>query len=111
MITRRNVTVPIYGYKLTIVIFDNWLDLEGIIPDKELSNPAKGLVLNDYGRGLVAIEYGQESTITHEAFHLVECIWNYIGYDSIEGNNEVGAYLITFLYEEIKKVYDKHIPK
>ena len=33
MITKRSIRVPIYKYGLTIIIFDNWYDLEGHIPD------------------------------------------------------------------------------
>ena len=108
MITKRNIRVPIYKYGLTIIIFDNWYDLEGHIPDDILEERALGVVLNNGGSGLVAIQNGAESTIAHESLHLVESIWKFIGYDSMEGNNEVGAYLLTYLYEEIKKVYDKH---
>lgn len=108
MITKKNIKVPIYKYALTIIIFDNWYDLEGYIPDYVFETKSLGVVLNDGGSGLVAIQNGAESTIAHESLHLVESIWKFIGYDSIEGNNEVGAYLLTYLYEEIKKVYDRH---
>lgn len=108
MVTKKNIIIPIYGYALTIIIFDNWEDLRNHVPDHVFESSSLGVVLNDFGRGLVAIQYGAESTIAHESLHIVENIWRYIGYDSIEGNNEVGAYLLTYIFEQIKKVYDKH---
>lgn len=32
MITQRKTIIPIFNYKLTIVIFDRWEELEGSIP-------------------------------------------------------------------------------
>ena len=111
MITKRNIKVPIYKYGLTIIIFDNWYDLEGHIPDYVFETKSLGVVLNNGGTGLVAIRNGAESTIAHESLHLVESIWKFIGYDSIEGNRPLlprswsyvadallGAYAVGILY-------------
>lgn len=32
MITQKKIIIPIFDYKLTIVIFDKWKELKGIIP-------------------------------------------------------------------------------
>ena len=32
MITQKRINVPIYRYRLQIIIFDNWEELQGLIP-------------------------------------------------------------------------------
>lgn len=41
MITQRKTIIPIFNYKLTIVIFDRWEELEGSIPQDEMDTEAK----------------------------------------------------------------------
>lgn len=40
MITQRKTIIPIFNYKLTIVIFDRWEELEGSIPQDEMDTEA-----------------------------------------------------------------------
>lgn len=108
MITKKHITIPIYGYRLTVIIFDEWRELKGYIPDSELDYEARGITFSNSNCGLIAVASDAESTITHEAYHIVNDIWKYIGYTAMEANDEVGAYLITYLVEEIKKIWDRH---
>lgn len=67
MITQRKVMIPIFDYKLTIVIYD-----DGPEP--------RAVTRHTYGAALVAINSKHGSSIVHEAEHVKNLIWDYIGY-------------------------------
>ena len=50
---------------------------------------------------------GQTNQIP-EAEHIKNSIWRYIGYTPQEDNDEVDAYLITYIYDKITSVFYKH---
>lgn len=109
MITKKNMIVPIFDYKLTIVIFDDWNELNRVIPDDELKVSAKAVTLSKHGASLVAVDAKCGSSIVHEAEHIKNNLWEYIGYTPQRDNDEVDAYLITYLYKKIVDVYYKHL--
>lgn len=111
MITQKKVIIPIFNYKMTIVIFDNWSELANSLPDEDLGKEAKAITLSRYGASLVAVNKKHGSSIVHEAFHVVNSIWEFIGYNPQRDNDEVGAYLITYIYDKIVNVYYRHIGK
>lgn len=39
---------------------------------------------------------------------LCNSIWRYIGYTPQEDNDEVDAYLITYIYDKITSIFYKH---
>lgn len=43
MITQKKIIIPIFDYKLTIVIFDKWKELNEFLPSEEMSNEAKAI--------------------------------------------------------------------
>jgi hypothetical protein len=47
MITQRKTIIPIFNYKLTIVIFDRWEELEGSIPQDEMDTEANAITPTD----------------------------------------------------------------
>ena len=105
MITRRNVTVPIYGYKLTIVIFDKWEEVSHMFD----GGPEPRAITDIwYGKALVAVNSKEETSIIHESEHIKNAIWEYIGYKPQLGNDEVDAYLLAYIYKKIKEVFIKH---
>lgn len=53
MITQRKTIIPIFNYKLTIVIFDRWEELEGSIPQDEMDTEANAITISAYGASLV----------------------------------------------------------
>ena len=55
MITQRKTIIPIFNYKLTIVIFDRWEELEGSIPQDEMDTEANAITISAYGASLVAV--------------------------------------------------------
>lgn len=48
------------------------------------------------------------SSIVHEAEHIKNHIWQYIGYTPQRDNDEVDAYLLTYIYDKITQVFYKH---
>lgn len=109
MITKRRTIIPIFDYKLSIVIFDDWEELEGIIPNEELDVSAKAITVSNHGASLVAVNAKCGSSIIHEAEHIKNNLWIYIGYNPQKDNDEVDAYVITYIYNKIVDVYYKHL--
>lgn len=109
MITQKKLTIPIFHYKLTIVIYDNWDEVKHLDTNsrEDAAAPA-GFTKYQYGAALVAINSKRGSTIVHEAEHIKNLIWEYIGYIPQAGNDEVDAYLLTYIYEKITNVFYKH---
>lgn len=108
MITLKKAIIPIFDYKLTIVIFDKWEELDGLLPKEEMDQEANAITISQYGASLVAVNHKRGSSIVHEAEHVKNRIWDYIGYVSQQGNDEVDAYLLTYIYNKITDVFYKH---
>ena len=106
MITKRKINIPIFDYKLTIVIFDYWNEVKDWFGE---DFEPKAITRPTYGAALVAInsKHGT-SSIVHEAEHVKNFIWDYIGYVPQRDNDEADAYLITYIYEKIVDVFYKH---
>lgn len=83
MITKRRMIVPIFGYKLTIIIFDDWEELRDYLPEEDFKLESKAITISTYGASLVAINSKRGSSIVHEAEHIKNHIWNYIGYSPL----------------------------
>lgn len=110
MITRRKIRIPIFNYLIDTVIFDRWSDLYGILEDNLYhSESSRGITVNYGNHSLVCINKKQYSTIVHEAGHLVNSIWRYIGYEPSRDNDEPSQYLLTYIFERIEEVWKKHI--
>jgi hypothetical protein len=107
MITQKKMTIPIFDYKLDIIIYDNWEEIKHL-DDTTSIYPPRGLTKWQHGSALVAIDSKYKSTIVHEAEHIKNLIWEYIGYKPQIDNDEVDAYLLTYIYEKIADVFYKH---
>lgn len=109
MITKKNKIIPIFDYKLTIMIFDDWEELKGLLPNEEMGHSARAITLSNYSSSLVAVNAKYGSSIVHEAEHIKNNLWEYIGYRPQRDNDEVDAYVITYIYNIIADVYYKHV--
>nr|DAN01188.1 MAG TPA: Murine norovirus 1, NS1/2, HYDROLASE [Crassvirales sp.] len=109
MITKKNMIIPIFDYKLTVLIFDKWEELEGIIPDEELDVSARAITISKHGASLVAVNAKCGGSIVHEAEHIKNNLWIHIGYNPQKDNDEVDAYLVAYIYNKIVDVYYKHL--
>lgn len=105
MITQKRMVIPIFNYRLSIIIYDNWEEVKYL--DEGGPEP-KAIVVHSYGATTVAINAKEESSIIHEAEHIKNAVWKFIGYRPQEDNDEVDAYLLTYVYKKIKEVFNKH---
>lgn len=109
MLTIKRMIIPIFNFKLQVGIFDKWSDLKDVLEPDEYAEEAKGITIHRHGIADVYIGVKYESTIIHEAEHIKDAIWKFIGYIPQRDNDEVDAYLITYIYEKMMQVFRKHI--
>lgn len=109
MITQKKMIIPIFDYNLTVIIYDDWNDVKHLDINQDRNYPPKGFTQWQYGAALVAVDSKHVSTIVHEAEHVKNLIWEYIGYKPQADNDEIYAYLLTYLYDRILEVLNKHI--
>ena len=109
MVTKRKVRVPIFDYDITVLVFDEWEDLKGYIPNDLLSKPSRGMTLEYEWCCTVCITPKYLSTLSHESLHIVNMIWKSIDYTPQRDNDEVSAYLLTYVLEQLTKVLNKHL--
>lgn len=105
MVTTKKKIIPIFNYKLTIIIYDLWNEVSSLFDD---GPEPRAVTKHTYGAALVAINSKHGSSIVHEAEHIKNLIWDYIGYTPQIDNDEVDAYLIKYIYEKIVEVFYRH---
>lgn len=105
MITQKKYNIPIFNYRLTVIIFDRWEEVEHMFDG---GPEPKAITASHYGGAVVAINSKSGSSIVHEALHVKNKIWEYIGYVPQRDNDEVDAYLVTYIYDKMVEVFYKH---
>lgn len=105
MVTKKIIKVPIYDYKVVIVVADTWEEAQELYPS---IGEGKACVLEDSNHSIIVIPPHQPDLIVHECVHLKNCIWNYIGYKPVVDNDEVDAYLVEYLFNQVSKAEAKH---
>lgn len=108
MITQRKIKIPIFDFKLTIVIFDDWEELKEFLTPEEYEVRSRAVTISMGGAALVAVNSKRGSSIVHESGHVKNAIWRYIGYTPMRDNDEVDQYLVTYIYNKIVDVFYKH---
>ena len=106
MITKKTIKVPIYDYRVIIIGADTWEEAHELYPSIKCKTRACVLEGPDYS--IIAIPPHKTNLIVHECVHLKNCIWNYIGYKPEANNDEVDAYLVEYLFDQVSKVVAKH---
>jgi hypothetical protein len=106
MITQKKLVIPIFDFTIYVFIIDKWEELKGKFGNIEMS----GLIEYDLTRGVASlvINTSNKKTIVHEANHIKNLIWRYIGYTPQPENDEVDSYLVAYIYNRIVDIYDKH---
>ena len=93
MVTKKKMTVPIFDYRLTILIYDSWDEVSYLFD----SGPEPLAITRfQYGAALVAVNSRRGSSIIHEAEHIKNSIWEYIGYRPQRDNDEIDAYVLYY---------------
>lgn len=106
MVTKKTIKVPIYDYRVIIVVADTLKEVYKIYPDIDYEGKACVAEYTNYS--IIAIPPYQPGIIAHECVHLKNCIWKYIGYKPEANNDEVDAYLVEYLFDQVSKVVAKH---
>lgn len=107
MVTIEKYKIPIYDYRLQIIIYDNFKEIIGLLPPEERSTPGSA-TLAMRGSSITIINAKNFSDISHESEHIKDNIWNYIGYKAQQNNDEVDTYLIGYIADLITEVFCQH---
>lgn len=70
MVTQKKINIPIFDYKLTIIITDTWGEAENKFPIHNInlgSSRAVTFSNKDIGGSIVAVLSGCQSSIVHES--------------------------------------------
>lgn len=105
MVTEKTIRIPIYGFKLKIVIFDDRKEIEEKYPEINL---CVGATIGYRDGCTVILPAKDTATVVHECEHAKNAVWEYIGYQPHYTNDEVDAYLLTYIFAEVNKVIQKH---
>lgn len=106
MITKRRINIPIFNYRLLIIIYDKWEEVKDMHRGNVESKAFTRIFPDGYS--MVVINSKEEASIIHEAEHVKNAIWEFIGYSPQVDNDEVDAYLLTYIYIKILEVFRKH---
>lgn len=107
MVTKRTIKVPIYDYRVIIIVADTWEEAKEACPSLDCEGRAC-VIEQENATSTIVIPPNQSATVVHECVHLKNCIWNYIGQVPMANNDEVDAYLVEYLFTEVSKVVAKH---
>ena len=107
MITKKDINIPIFRLKLKIIIVDELKEALGIEPN--IDTEADSCVIDhNNGTATIIIASNDMSIIAHECLHIKNIVWNRIGYSPQALNDEVDAYLVEYLFNQVSKVVAKH---
>lgn len=104
MKTKKRFKVPIFNYGVLVTVYDHPKDIKDDIKDTFM----RGVTIPNVNYCNVYIRSGDYSTASHEALHITNLIWKFIGYYPQRDNDEVSAYLSTYIYDLISKVLKIH---
>jgi hypothetical protein len=107
MLTERTIKIPIYDYKVKVVIFDDKEEVYKKYP--QVSPIYLGCTLESIDSCTVIIPPNDAETMVHECEHIKNCLWRYIGYTPQPSNDEVDAYLLMYIFSKIKEITQKHL--
>lgn len=103
----KTIPIPIYFGKLTIIVTNDWMELDIIYKIKvdEKLYDAVVFEIKENDEYILAIKKVEWSIIAHEVVHLVNAIFLKCGVELDRQNDEPQAYLTGWIINEI----DKHI--
>lgn len=110
MITKKTFKVPLYPCRLEVLIYDTE---EEVLKKYPIAEDACGFYKSS-GDGFfcIGIKSNQGvSTISHEAEHVKNRIFSFIGQVTDAHNDEVDAYLVCWIAKTVTDVFYKHKEK
>jgi len=121
MIQKKAIRLHPYGQKLLIVVSDNVEEIRKVLPEWDDEPPYAhtfqtkdihkktvfAMVLNPFGKPKVGEKPMCLNTIAHEAVHITNKLFDYIGYTPEIDNDEPQAYMVDYIVNETVKALDK----
>lgn len=110
MITEKNFIVPIYDFKVEVIVFDNLKEVQEKYPEW-MTEGTKACTVEYFNNSKVKVivpSY-KYSSMVHELEHAKNLIWKAKGYKPDESNDEVDAYLLEYLYDKVDKIIRRHL--
>lgn len=109
MITKKIIKVPIFEFKLRVVVFDDTKEAIEWCPEwfKE-GYSALTLEHIDCSKATIIIPSKYYGSTVHELEHVKNLIFKAKGIKPDINNDEVDAYLIGWLYEQVDKIVKRH---
>ena len=98
-----------YGLAKLTIKKEVWEELKNHIPEELFKVPARGITIDFEDYCVVCCTPKYSTSVVHEAGHIKNLIWKYIGYAPMVDNDEVDQYLHTYIYEVILKALNKHL--
>ena len=104
---QKKFTLPIFGFQYKVVIVETTEEAKKEYPDWE--DEVWGRVYTDrHGHAEVVIrETSSYASIVHECLHLKDLILSFFGIKPDYGNDELDAYLLAHLFQNVKDFKEK----
>ena len=109
MITEKSFIVPIYNFKVEVVVFDSLLEVRNKYPEFMTVGTKACTVEYSNSMAKIIVPSYKYSSVIHELEHIKNLIWKDKGYKPQENNDEPDAYLIEYLYDKVDKIIRKHL--
>ena len=115
--TRKKIKIPIYQGTLDIAIFDNYekseYQFDGDFEPSYYDFAGYSIMNNKYYLVIINKIHNKDEittigTIAHEALHVTNKIMRDCGIEIDLSNDEVQAYLLSYITEQIYKIYKSH---
>lgn len=112
MLTKKNINIPIWDFKVEVTVFDEITELlpaysrfitEGML--------ACTLEYNGCSKCELLIPYDDYPSVVHELEHVKSLVFKAKGYKTQNDNDEPDAYLIGWLFSKVDNIIKQHIAK
>ncbi len=107
MVKEKIIKLPMFNYRIKVVIFDDYKDIQDTYPEFNPSSHA-ALTLEYSGSSQCVVLLPKDkdfiSNMTHELVHAKNCLFRFIQQYCERDNDEVEAYILGYLVSEILKI-------
>lgn len=110
MLTEKSFIVPIYDFKVEVVVFDDLSEAQKKYPEfMTAGTKACTVEYFDNQKVKLIVPSYKYSSVVHELEHAKNLIWKAKGHKPQEDNDEVDAYLLEYLYDKVDKIIRRHL--
>ena len=109
MVTEKIIKVPIFDFKLRVVVFDDTKEAIEWCPEYfKQGYSALTLEHTDSCKATIIIPSKYYGSTVHELVHAKNLLFKAKGIKPDVDNDEVEAYLMSWLYEQVDVIIKKH---